>query len=382
MAVDSGVVVQKRIELTVCGRSKILVTALKVAKGAIMFFAENNSAVRRVLMTVVFALAVVTGLVAIPASASPIYNGGQVISGTPDVYYIWYGNWGTDSAQSLLPSFVSGLSGTSYLATDKTMGGDGLVNFDGSAYISSTSNSSLFLGGLSSPSTQIKSIVLAALSDKLLPYDSKGIYDVLTAPGLNVAGFNTQFCGYHDSSDWGGSLGVQFGFIGDPTASQTGCYVQGPNSTYKNSPNANFGADAMASVIAHELIETVTDPTGIAWWDSHRRSSTYGYESSDMCAWNFGSVYSTSNGAYANYSSNGRNFLLQQEWVNTGGGLGYTGGHCGMSYTGSGSAVAQNGPLRFDTPIATPEPATLSLFGAALAGLAGASSLRRRKKPN
>jgi hypothetical protein len=306
-----------------------------------------------------------------PAEASPIYNGGPVISGTPDVYFIWYGGWGSNTAQTILPTFVSGLTGTPYLATETSMSGDGLVSFGGSTHISSTTNSSLYLGGLKNPSSQIASIVEGALSLNLLPTDPNGIYDVLTAPGLFVKGFNTSFCGYHDSTNWGGSsLGVQFGFIGDPTSTQRGCYVQ------KTSPNGNFGADAMASVIAHELIETVTDPTGTAWWDSQSASSTYGYEDADMCAWNFGSVYKTANGSSANYSSGGKNYLLQQEWVNTGGGLGTTGGMCAMSYTGTASASLVSGGGGFNIARAVPEPNTLSLFSTILAGVAVA---RRRK---
>ena len=306
------------------------------------------------------------------ADASPIYNGGPVISATPDVYFIWYGSWGTNTAQSILPKFVSGLSGTPYLGTETTMSGDGLVNFDGQAYVSSTKNSSLYLGSLNNPFSQIQSIVLGALSLNLLPQDPNGIYDVLTAPGLYVKGFNTQFCGYHDSTNWGGSSrGVQFAFIGDPTSSQRGCYAQ------KTSPNGNFGADAMTSVIAHELIETVTDPTGTAWWDSLNGSSTNGNENADMCAWNFGSTFRTANGSYANYSSGGKNYLLQQEWVNTGGGPGYTGGKCAMSTAGIASTVFASAVGPFNSPQAVPEPMTLSFFGA---GLAGAVALRGRKK--
>jgi hypothetical protein len=268
---------------------------------------------------------------------------------------------------------VETLSGTAYLGTEMTMAGDGLVKFDGSTSISSSS--SLYLGGLSNPTSQIKAIVQNVLKEGLLPYDPLGIYDVLTAPGLFVSGFNTKFCGFHGSTNWGkGSLGTQYGFIGDPTASQTGCYIQ------SNSPNGNLGADAMASVIAHELIETVTDPTGTAWWDSKRRSSTYGYEDADMCAWNFGTTEATASGALYNYtSSTGADYLLQQEWVNTGGGLGYNGGYCGMSGGGS-AAFAMNGGSGLDgalpDAVQAPEPSTSTLLGFALAGLA---ILRRRR---
>lgn len=313
-------------------------------------------------------------LAAVPGHASPLYNGGPVISATPDVYFIWYGNWSpSDTALSLLPTFVQTLNGSSYLATETSMAGDGLVNYSGSGFISSSS--ALYLGGLNNPSSQISLIVQNSIKANLVPYDPLGIYDVLTAPGLFVNGFNTKFCGFHGSTDWGkAALGTQYGFIGDPTASQTGCYAQ------SNSPNGNLGADAMVSVIAHELIETVTDPTGTAWWDSKRRSSTYGEEDADMCAWNFGTLSSTSSGAKYNYTSSaGTNYLLQQEWVNTGGGLGYNGGYCSMAYSGASTASSINGPSGANTAnfsVAMPEPLTLSLFGA---GLTGAIAMRRRK---
>src|SRR5262249_12433230 len=151
----------------------------------------------------------------------PLYNGGPVISGTPGVFFIWYGNWGVNSARDLLPRFVTTLSGSSYLATEMTMAGNGVGNYSRSTSISSALNSFLYLGGLNNPSSQIRSIVQKSLADGLLPYDPLGIYDVLTAPGLFVNGFNTQYCGFHSSTNWGKtSLGTQYGFIGDPTASQ------------------------------------------------------------------------------------------------------------------------------------------------------------------
>ena len=78
------------------------------------------------------------------------------------------------------------------------------------------------------------------------------------------------------------------------------------------SPNNNVGADAMASIVAHELEEAATDPDLNAWWDVR------GYENADKCAWTFGQKLSTtSTGAYFNMTlpapgGGSRNYLVQR----------------------------------------------------------------------
>lgn len=311
-----------------------------------------------------------------PASAGPVYNGGPEITGTPDVFYIFYGNWqNNNTGVADVINFVKNINGTAYLGTETTMGANGHVTYGGSTTISSITNKSLYLGSSLNgmdPSASIETIVKSALSHGLVPNVANAVYDVLTAPGINVSGFNTQFCGWHSSTNWGGgSLGTQFGFIGDPTASQTGCYAQ------SHSPNYNFGADAMVSIIAHELIETVTDPTGTAWWDSNPASPTYQNENGDMCAWNFGTVHKLSNGAYYNLSAGTSKYLVQTQWVNTGGLNGGTGG-CAMSKSGPFFAPAGGsaGSASF-APVATPEPATLASFGTGILALLFFAGRRR-----
>ena len=76
----------------------------------------------------------------------------------------------------------------------------------------------------------------------------------------------------------------------------------------------------MASIIAHEAEETTTDPDLDAWYD------TSGMENADKCAWTFGTVYKTSNGAYANMLLGGKDYLIQRNWVNA------SGGYCAISY--------------------------------------------------
>ncbi|HEX7530831.1 MAG TPA: hypothetical protein VF333_06795, partial [Pyrinomonadaceae bacterium] len=78
--------------------------------------------------------------------------------------------------------------------------------------------------------------------------------------------------------------------------------------------------DGMASIIAHELEEAVSDPNLNAWYDSR------GAENADKCAWTFGTTFTTSNGALANMTMGGRNWLIQRNWVNA------SGGFCAKSY--------------------------------------------------
>ena len=104
-----------------------------------------------------------------------------------------------------------------------------------------------------------------------------------------------------------GGTDVKYSFVGDPGANAA-C-----NTQTTISPNGNVGADAMASVIAHELEETSTDPALNAWYD------TRGYENADKCAWTFGTTYSV-NGATANMKLGSRDYLIQQNWKNIGGG--------------------------------------------------------------
>ncbi len=76
----------------------------------------------------------------------------------------------------------------------------------------------------------------------------------------------------------------------------------------------------MASVIAHELEEMVTDPNLNAWYD------TRGYENADKCAWTFGTVSTASNGSLYNMTLGARQYLIQRNWVNA------SGGYCALSY--------------------------------------------------
>src|SRR5438270_9477569 len=64
------------------------------------------------------------------ASNGILYHGGPIIV-NPHVYFIWYGNWSGDTALTILPQFITGLSGSPYFNIDSTYtngGGQSVVN--------------------------------------------------------------------------------------------------------------------------------------------------------------------------------------------------------------------------------------------------------------
>jgi hypothetical protein len=147
-----------------------------------------------------------------------------------------------------------------------------------------------------------------------LPKDPNAVYFVLTSSDVTAtSGFCTQYCGWHTHATIGGT-DIKYSFVGNPDRCPSACAAQ------TSSPNGNAGADGMASIIAHELEEAVTDPDLNAWYD------TRGNENADKCAWTFGTESTASNGSKYNVAFGTTKFLIQQNWVNA------SGGYCSMSY--------------------------------------------------
>ena len=201
------------------------------------------------------------------------YHGGPVLYSGVNVYLIWYGNWSGDTATTILPKLISGLSGSPYYNINTTYY-DGLNrHVPNSVTLAKQATDAGSQGTSNLSDSAINAIVARAISTNGWPSDPNGLYMVLTAPNVTKTGFLTQYCGWHTNATIGGA-DIKYAFIGDP-GSQYACSM----FTGTASPNSNPGADAMASIMAHELEETATDPDLNAWWDSR------GYENADKCAW-------------------------------------------------------------------------------------------------
>jgi sugar lactone lactonase YvrE len=246
------------------------------------------------------------------------YHNGPVLH-TINVYYIWYGDWnGLDpTGPPILTDFVSNEGGSTYFNInttygDTTGGVPNAVAFAGQTTVAGT-NTSL-------ADNDIANIVATALAQFGGTPDTNGVYFVLTAPGINeTSGFLTTYCGWHTHGSFpngGGTLDIKYSFVGNASGPSLGNCAEQTSS----SPNGDPGADAMVSVIAHELEETATDPDLNAWYDGS------GQENADKCAWTFGTTYAASNGSLANMKLGARDYLVQQNWVNAQGGM------CSLSY--------------------------------------------------
>lgn len=252
-----------------------------------------------------------TNVAAVYWAASTIYPGGP----TP-------GATGAGSADgSNVGFFMSHVGGSPYFNINTTYtnaSGTAIRNVVNYTQFWANNSYSVPTGTARVTDAQMLSMLQYAFANGKLTYDPNTLYAIFTSGTVNLGGgFGTQYCAYHS---WGNvtiggvSKQVLYAAMPDAYAKASAC------SNGTKSPNNDPHADAVVSVLVHEIEETTTDMNGNAWYDST------GYENADKCAWNFGTTFTTANGGVANVTLGGRSFLIQQNWINSG-----TGG-CRLSW--------------------------------------------------
>ena len=248
--------------------------------------------------------------------AAPIaYHGGPVIHGTFDVYYVWYGNWSSNTAGTILTELASNIGGSPYYNINTTYT-DEIGPVENKVAFGGAINDPTYSHGKNLTDDDVFAIVSNAIETKQLPNDEHGIYFVLTTPDVQeVTGFCSNYCGWHQHR-WLGATDIKYSFVGDPEQ-QCPSLCEPQQSV---SPNDNPGADAMAMMVARELAATSTDPDQNAWFDATQR------ENADLCVGNYGVTFTTASGAQANVHLGSRDYLLQSIWINQGAGM------CGVNF--------------------------------------------------
>jgi hypothetical protein len=245
------------------------------------------------------------------------YHGGPVMrASSVHVYFIWYGNWTngphpsdsrtTVNLLNILFGPTRGIGSSGYFKINTTYSDTVSHPTANIALVASTTNN--YSRGKKLADADVQTIVSSAISSRALPNDANGLYFVLTASDVaETSGFCTKYCGWHTHNSIGGT-DIKYAFVGNSDRCPGSCEMQAV------SPNRDSGADGMASVMAHEAAETVTDPDLNAWYDSA------GNENEDKCAWKFGPVAGVlGQGAY-NQTFGTYNWLIQMNWENSRGG--------------------------------------------------------------
>jgi hypothetical protein len=240
------------------------------------------------------------------------YHAGPIMTGTPGIYVIFYGNWTSaiaDGSINIYSDFISNVGGSPYFQTANRYGNQfgqtpsGAVLFGGSVV-------DAFSHGTVLSDADVADIVAAHITSNSLPQDPGGIYVIMASPEVTASsGLGVSYCAMHGTTEALGSS-ARYVFVGSPARSPAKCAPQAIG------PNGTLNADAAVSLMAGEIFNVITDPAFGAWYD---RS---GLEPGDKCAWTFGTTYRAPNGALANVRLAERHYLLQQLWLptKTGGG--------------------------------------------------------------
>jgi len=118
------------------------------------------------------------------------------------------------------------------------------------------------------------------------------------------------FCAYHSQATVGGAIYANMAFPIYNSATHFTCANNGRNGfPVLESPNGNPDADTIISTTSHEVIESITDPEGSAWFDA------IGFEIGDECNFVFGPTNGVA-GQLFNQVMGGHHYITQEEFSN------------------------------------------------------------------
>jgi len=249
---------------------------------------------------------------------------GGIYSGPVQIIPVWVGTW-SDARKaawnSILGNLVTSLGGTGDIATANQVFNTNTLYFT----TKTKPTAKLTWSTPLIPSATVPA-KLAAASGGIVPVSdanvaqyinlaltnatigapsagSKAIYLYLGAADTRLSsGFGTAYCGWHTYGTLGAS-NIPYIAIQDFTSTYySACSAQ------TVTPNLDIPLDAMASVLVHEIDESITDADLRTWYDSR------GAENADKCAWSFGAT-TLLNGAKYNFTAGGKNYLIQRNWL-------------------------------------------------------------------
>ncbi|CAG8459197.1 4898_t:CDS:2 [Paraglomus occultum] len=244
-----------------------------------------------------------------PRTGKIKYHGGFVNTGTIDIYYIYYGSW-SSADRSTLDFLMNNIGSTGYTKILASYNDGNNKSLSGNVRLAGTFLDNYSVGKSITDNTMVN-VVSNAIKKAQWPADPGAVYFILGSSDVNhTSGFCSDFCGFHTFDTIHGA-DIKYAFVGDPTKCLDGCAPLYANSI---SPNNNPGIDGMASIIMHEMVESITDGDYDAWFDD------FDYEMADKCVWNFGGstfIKPARNGALYNLDVGQNQYLVQLLWHRT-----------------------------------------------------------------
>lgn len=228
-----------------------------------------------------------------------LYHGGSVIHASTTMAIFWGPQWNTPSFAgdkiSGIDLFFAGFNTSTYASTateyfDST---NGYIT-EKSWYLGHVVDSS------AAPTKALSTNSAVAEACKIVNNnpDPSALYLIYTATGAG----QVNYCAWHSWGRCAGGRNIQVAYL--PNLDKVaGCDPQDTSTGHSQ------GLAAIANVTAHELLETITDPRGTAWFDAS------GNENGDKCAWSFPITQSNPRGISS--FTNGSTWKLQMEWSNS-----------------------------------------------------------------
>jgi len=243
--------------------------------------------------------------------------GRYVLTGPTKVYIVWYGGW-LPRQQSIVTTFISRISSTQWFNIEKTYyyqktASSARVYIKGPVLLGTQVNdyNRNKLGGTRLTGDIIPRILKYRIGIKSLPDDTGGIYFFLVAPGITESNghqsFCKDYCGYHSFFTIGNKK--YFYAVAVNQRNCPGCANRGGKGP---GANGDPGVDGMMSTVAHEIVETLSDP--ITSTNTRAWVDRYGNENADKCNTVFGPTKLTNNKARYNMVLGQYRYLIQQNW--------------------------------------------------------------------
>lgn len=235
-----------------------------------------------------------------PVPIDVIYHGGPVMTGTVNLYHIYFGYFPTypdllasQQTMNLMDYFATYFDTLPWFGvlSEYYQIENGVQTFaaNSTRFIKSVSYQSTRRGGHVSDSDMTNSIVSLINSGKL-PLDPNGIYVIMFRGDFIYDGLLRQWCSYHSLFSLIDGTILRMVVIGDPSTApvdiQINCMAISPPTA-----NGNIGADSMINLYAHEIANIITDPNGDAWYTDE----VWHNEVGSQCSWNFGGYDTNSN---------------------------------------------------------------------------------------